>query len=155
MYIDNPTVIPATSPLSILNSGIYADGAPYSLTNSLALVNMGNPPSIFLPATGTYRLTAQANVIYTGATFAANQMMNLRLRCINNATGDLSASSFDTTLGIVTTLTAPIGMFPLPPVNYTTTGIGDNIQVYGSLTAAPSLGAVNVTAANISYIKLT
>ncbi len=153
MYINNPTFTSSPS-LNIPYSGIYAGGAPYSLTNSLALVNMGSPPSIFLPLAGTYRLTAQATLGYTGATFIANQTANLRLRCVNNATGDLANSSLDTTLAIITTVTAPIGTIPLPAINYVTTGVGDNIQIFSSLTAAPGAGAVNATSASISYIKL-
>jgi len=134
---------------------VYASGTAYTLTNSSAAVDFGTTdPSLTLAQPGTYLIFSRANLKYTGATFAASRTVTLKLRRTNNTAGDLSNASTTFLTDIITTLTYTAGVVQLPPVLYTTSNDSDVISLFGDVSAAPSAGSLDITAAEIIAIRL-
>ena len=145
-----PTATPTITPITA-----YASGTVYSLTNTDALVDFGTTdPTIVLDKSGTYLLFGRAYLVYNGATYAANQTVTIHLRRTNNTAGNVANATTTATLRIVTTLTDTVGVMPLPPVVYSTSNTTDSISVYGSLSATPAAGTVDVKEASVVALKI-
>jgi hypothetical protein len=54
---------------------------------------------------------------------------------------------------IVTTITGDVAIAQIPPVIFTATA-GDVVQIFGSVTALPSAGSVQVVSAEIVAVRL-
>ncbi len=133
----------------------YAAGTVYSLTNTDALVDFGTTdPTIVVDQAGTYLLFGRAYLIYNGATYAGTQTATIHLRRTNNTPADVANATTTATLRIVTTITDTVGVMPLPPVVYTTSNSNDSISVYGSLSATPAAGSVDVKEASILALRI-
>ena len=91
---------------------------------------------------------------YVGATFAANQTLTQELYRTNNTPGAITNSPSVVTLNIVTTFTGTAATANVHGVIYTTTNSNDVIALYAGLSATPSAGSVNITAAGLHAIRL-
>jgi hypothetical protein len=133
----------------------YSTGSVYTLTNSSAFINFGTTdPSIVLDEIGTYLILSGANAKLNAATFAANQTITCKLRRTNNTAADITNGAETVTLPIVTTTTNHAGTFNMPAVIYTTTNTDDIIQMWGTVSTAPSAGTVSIQYAYLIAIKL-
>lgn len=135
---------------------VYGAGTAYSLTDTAAAVDMGTTdPSLTLTRSGTWMIFGRARLKYTAATFAANQTATIKLRRTNNTAADLTAGTTTATLRIITTITDGAAECIIPPVFYTTANTNDAIAIFGSLSAAPGAGSVDVTEAEIVAVKVS
>ena len=133
----------------------YAVGTVYALTDTSALLNFGTTdPSVTITKPGTYLIFARCRLDFNGATFAANRLATIKLRRTNNTAADLTNASAGLPTGIITTLTGPLGNIVMPPVIYTTANSDDVIQMFGSVSVAPSAGSVDAAEAEIVVIPL-
>lgn len=140
---------------SITRLTVYGAGSAYSLTDTAAAVDMGTTdPALTITSAGTWLLFGRAYLKYNGATYAANQTATIKLRRTNNTAADVTNATTTATLRIITTITDTVGIMELPPVVYTTTLADDSIAVFGSVSAAPAAGSVDVVEASIVAIKL-
>lgn len=135
------------------NYPIYALGTAYSLTTTPALLDFGTTdPSITIGQTGTYLIYANVGIKYNGATYIAAQTATVKLRRTNNTAADLSNGSRAVELPVLTTFTGG-DVFTLPPILYTATA-GDIVQIFGSVSAAPSAGSVDADSAEIVVMRI-
>lgn len=140
---------------SVSRLSVYAAGTAYSLTDTAALLDFGTTdPSLTITSAGTWLIFGRAYIKYNGATFAGNQTATVKLRRTNNTAADVTGATTTATMRIVTTISDSVGIMELPPVVYTTANADDIIQVFGSISAAPSAGSVDATEASIVAIKL-
>lgn len=134
---------------------VYASGTAYDLTGTAAAIDFGTTdPSLTLPLSGNYLIFSRATVAFSGATFAGNETMTLKLRRTNNTASDVTGASSTQTLPIITTQTNSFGTVVLPPVLYSTQNGNDAIAMYGALSDLPGAGDVQVTEAEIIAIRL-
>lgn len=144
-----------SSALTTYPTIVYAAGSPYSLTNSNVAVDFGTTdPAFVLSAPGKYRLQGGGVIGYTGATFAANRDVTMKLRRTNNTAADVTGSSLALVTDTTTTATGTLASFRLPDVIYSTANSDDAIAMFGGLNAAPSAGTLDVTSAWVSYERL-
>jgi hypothetical protein len=137
------------------NLSVYASGTAYTLTNSTAKTDFGTTdPVLTIDKAGTYLITAAANLKYSGATFAATQTASFKLRRTNNTAADLTNAARTITLRVITTTTDNAGTVQIPGVVYTTSNTDDLIELWSSLSAAPSAGSVVCDSAEIIAIRL-
>lgn len=134
----------------------YASGTVYTLTATSALVDFGTTdPTITLTAPGTYEINASGVLKYNGATFAANQLITMKLRRTNNTATDLTNATTTITTRIITTTTDSAGAFVIPLTFYTTATSTDIISLFGSVNVIPSAGTVTVESASIQARKIS
>lgn len=139
-----------TTPLAV-----YASGTAYSLTNVAALLNFGTTdPSLTITAAGTYIIFATVRIDYTGATFAANRTVTLKLRRTNNTAADLTNSSVSAKTNIITTETETFCRFLIIPSTYITTNATDVIEIWGSIDVVPSAGSIDAVEASIVAVRI-
>ena len=125
------------------------------MTVTSSTIAVGTSSStITLTSSGTYTLSARANLFYNGATFAANQVVTLNLYRQNNTPGVVPNSQTQETAGIVSGFTQTFGDFNLPLVVYTTANTNDVISLRSSITAAPAAGSFDVREANLVAIRI-
>lgn len=135
---------------------IYAAGTAYTFTNTPAALDFGTTdPAITVNVAGTYAIFAQVKVDLTGATFAANQTLTLKLRRTNNTAADLSNGTMTVTTPIITTQTYTLGVFNLPPVIYTTALTNDAVTIFGDISVVPGAGSITASAANIVALRIS
>lgn len=153
-YAGQP-VIETVDSQGIIVLKTYGAGTAYSLTGTSALVDLGTTdPTLVLTKPGSYLVFARVTAKYTGATFAANQTLTVKIRRTNNTAADLTNATTTQTLGVVTTVTDGIGSISLPPVVYRTFNTNDSISLYGILSATPSAGSVDITEAEIVAVRV-
>ncbi len=130
------------------NFTAYGSGANYTLTTTPALIAMGGTtPSITINETGVYRIIANVQMDYAGATFLAGTNAVFKLRKTSGTPVDLTSSSI--TNGLITTATFTGDFFvALPPVLYSATA-GDTLQIFGSISSAASAGSLQIDRAEI------
>lgn len=132
----------------------YSAGTVYSLTATPALLDFGTTdPTLTVTTAGTYLIFWGGNYKYTGATFAANQTANMKVRRTNNTAADISNATLTLTTRIITTVTDDLAVAAGKPVKYVAAA-GDILQVWGSLSATPSVGTVDCTDAWILVLKI-
>lgn len=137
------------------NLTVYASGTAYSMTASDAAIDFGTTdPSLTLDKAGTYLLIGRAFLKYNAATYAGSQTATVKLRRTNNTAADVTSATTTVTLRIITTITDSVGVISIPAVIYTTSNSDDVISAYGSLSATPSAGSVDVSEASIVAIRL-
>jgi len=136
------------------NFTVYATGTSYNLTATPALLGFGTiTPSVTIAIAGTYAVKGTANFTYSGATYAGSQTATIKLRRTNNTPADLPNGSRTATLRIITSITDGAGVNTTPEVIYTASA-GDVIQLFGSVSATPSLGNVVCDSAEIICKRL-
>lgn len=149
------TVANFLSASSANNYTVYAAGTAYSLTATPAALDFGTTdPTKVIDVAGTYLIFSRAYLKYNAATYAGTQTATIKLRRTNNTAGDLTNATTTATLRIITTITDTVGIMELPPVLYTTANIDDSISIFGSVSAVPAAGSVDVTEASIVAIRL-
>ena len=127
----------------------YGVGTAYALTDTAAAINLGTTdPVIVITKPGTYRINAQVNVAYNGATVAA-ETATIKVRRTNNTAADLSAVVV-LDLPASTTLTHTYGIFQIPPFYYTTALANDSVTIFGNVSAALGAGTIDATAIGTS-----
>jgi hypothetical protein len=128
---------------------VYAAGTAYTLTNTAALVDFGTTdPTLTLGLTMPYKLRASVKIDYVGATFAANQVITLKLRKTSGTPADIANSTITLTTEILTTITKTMGVFQLPEVTFAATA-ADVVQIWASVDTVPSAGSLQITAASL------
>lgn len=131
-------------------------GTAYALTNSMAAVDLGTTdPTIVIGAAGTWAIFANVQTAYAGATFAGLQTESIKVRRTNNTAADLTDSTRSAPLSVVTALTEAGPAIVVGPIIYTTANTDDSLSIYATVSAAPGAGAMNVTAATITAIRLS
>lgn len=124
----------------------YGVGTAYAFTNAAAAIDFGTTdPVIVIPAAGTYLITGQVQVDYTGATVAA-ETATLTLRRTNNTAADIPSTAVVIDLPASTVLTHTYGIVPLPPAIYTTANRDDSITIFANVSAALGAGTIDATA---------
>ena len=135
---------------------VYSSGAAnYAFTasaDSVAFV-AGTNPTLTLDQPGTYLILARADILFTGATTAADRTATLKLRRMNNTAADLTNGSIVLHTGIKTTLTEsmPGGTWW---TTYATTNSNDIINILASIDTVPSAGTLDITKASILAYRL-
>lgn len=136
------------------NLAVYAAGTEYVLTTSLSGVVFGTTsPILVLDKPGTYRLTGQVKLELNGATFNTNQTVTVKIRR-TNPTADIPNSVQTFTVPVVVTQTNTLGIVTLPEVFYTTVSSNESLQIFASVSEAPSAGTISISSANISATRL-
>lgn len=129
----------------------YGVGTVYSLTNTAAAIDFGTTdPAIVIAAAGTYMISAQLNIAYTGATVVA-ETATIKVRRTNNTPADVSVVPV-LDLPVSTTLTHTYGIFQIPPFVYTTALTNDAITIFGNVSAALGAGTIDATAIGTAII---
>lgn len=129
-------------------------GTVYTLTASYALLDFGTTdPAITIQNTGNYLVTGKANFITRGATYAATNTYSLKLRKTSGTPADLSGSEAVQTINIITTTTEDLGIIDTRPVIFSAIA-GDVVQLWGVLSATPSVGNVICDRADVIAIRL-
>lgn len=134
---------------------VYAAGTAYQLTATQALLNFGTTdPSLTIDAPGVYLLLARVRIDYTGATFADEELVTIKLRRTNNTAADLTNSSASFLTQIITTLSHTAQVMDLPPIIYTTTNSNDVLEMWGACVDLPSAGSIDAVEASIVAVRL-
>lgn len=132
-----------------LQQSVHAAGTAYALTATSAKVDFGTTdPTITLSGTGTYLLRYRCTLDYNAATFSAVRTATMKLRRTNNTAADLTNSSSAVKTQIVTTITGSL-MQISHEVEYTTSGAGDVIELWGVVDVVPTAGSLDVSIASI------
>jgi hypothetical protein len=141
----------ALSNFGLNSTGIFTAtmGIPYTLTTTPAPVTGYSALQVTIPAAGTYLIRPSATIGFTNATFAANQTLTMSLYRTNNTPATITSSSLATTTPVISAMTYTWMVQQLPEIRYTTTNANDVIALYGGISAEPSIGSINVTAASI------
>lgn len=138
--------------------GIVGAGTAYALTNTAAAVVLGTTsPVVVLNKAGTYLITANVTIAYVGATFAADRAVTIKLRRTNNTAADLTGGSAVLGTNIVTTVNGTFERLSITvPYQTTTSGtsITDSITLFGDVAVVPTAGALSVTQASITAVRL-
>lgn len=131
----------------------YGEGTAYSLTDTAAAVDFGTTdPAVTLTKAGTYLISGQINLAYTGATVVA-ETATVKLRRTNNTAADVSQVVV-IDLPVATTLTNTYGIVTIPPFAYTTTNTDDAIALFAKVSAALGAGTIAATAVGTSIIAV-
>lgn len=121
---------------------VYAAGTAYSLTATQALLNLTTPASLSLTP-GRWRIKAQVNLQFNGASFTASRTVTIKLR--NTSDGvDLDNGSDTVLTGIVATVTGQCGKGLIEVDLYLTQT--KTIQLFGAVSVVPSAGSLDVVA---------
>lgn len=133
-----------------------AAGTQYGLTSvaNTALDFGTTDPTITITTAGTYMLYANVVMAFDGVTFAADQTITFKLRRTNNTAADVTGTQVDIPTRILTTFTVPGESNMIPVGVYTTSATDDVLTITGSITATPSVGAVNITDATIRAVRI-
>lgn len=133
---------------------VYASGTVYGLTNAAAALDFGTTdPVLTLNGDGQWLIFARVVLSFSAASFVASRTVTLKLRRTNNTAADLTGGTTALQTGITTTVTGPLGSIAIPPILYTGQ-TGDSITIFGSVSTAPSAGALNATESEIIAVRL-
>lgn len=128
----------------------FASGTPATIpaTASIAQLTFGTTsPGITIANAGTYLIRAFATIEFVGATFAASQLVTLKLRRTNNTAADLTNGTQTVITGIQTTATGTLAVVCIE-TEYIASA-GDIVQLWGGVATSPSAGALEAVAAQI------
>lgn len=129
----------------------YGAGTAYSLTGTAAAIAFGTTsPAIVIPAAGVWLVQAQVHLARNGAT-VTTQTATLKVRRTNNTPADVGAAPV-IDLPASTTLTDTLGIFPLPPVEYTTANTDDALTIFGNVSASLGAGTLDAVAIGTSIV---
>ena len=127
-------------------------GGSYTLTSTPAQIATVSQIVIALP--GTYMIFGNADFETSGATWAGTQQGTIKIRRTNNTAADLTNATYTITIPIQTTTTTHLGTLSIPVTIYTTANVNDILQLWGSVSATPSVGSAVVSQAYILAVKL-
>lgn len=133
---------------------VQASGTAYSLTATPAFLNFGTTdPQVTLSQPGVWLITARVRLNYTGATFAANRTVTLKLRKTSGSAEDVTGGSVTATTGVTTTVT---GTFVTQTwtIPYISVDSSATIQLWGDVSVIPSAGSLDATEASIVAIRM-
>lgn len=128
----------------------YAVGGTQALTNSFA---QALTLQVTLGVTGHHVLFCSARFDYVAATFAANQIITLKLRRTNNTPGDIADSIGNLQTQIITTKSFTAGQITLVAVDYNGT-VGDVIQPFVQVDTVPGAGTVEVVECGVFALPI-
>lgn len=128
----------------------YAVAGAQALTNTFA---QALALQITLGVTGHHVLFATARFDYVGATFAANQIITLKLRRTNNTPGDIGNAIGNLQTAVITTLTYTAGEIVLCAVDYNGT-VGDVVQPFVQIDTVPGAGTVDVVECGVFALPI-
>lgn len=125
----------------------YSDGTVYNLTTTPARLDFGTTdPVVTLTTAGTYEITSNVRIDYSGLTNDAANTVTVKLRRTNNTAADLTNATGDFIVPPVTLLTATGGDCDVNRIIYTTSNNNDVIELWGSRSGSISVG--NIQAGN-------
>lgn len=135
----------------------YSAGTPYNLTTTSSKITFGTTsPQITLTSPGTYSIRTNVLVGYTGLVSVGTRTLNVKLRRTNNTASDLTNASTDfVTPAASVALTSSAGDVDVPEIFYTTSNSNDVIELWGSISAAISLGNIQAQQASITVTKIS
>lgn len=137
------------------NYTVYGSGTAYTLTVTSDTVKLGTTrPTLTISTAGTYLIIARVRADYVGATFAAIDSIEFKIRRGNNTAGDITNSTAYIQVPILTTGTYTATAMDLPPIIYTTANTTDNLQLWGRVMTASGAGSVQVISAVIVAIRI-
>lgn len=137
----NFTLLPAITSYALAGSQALTNSFAQMLSNQLTLT------------AGTYLLMATARLDFVGATFAASENVELKLRETTNGPADIANAVVNLATGSPTLITATFAAVALPPVTYAA-ATGDTIELYGTVAAAPGAGDLEVIEVGLIAIRL-
>lgn len=132
---------------------VVAAGTAYTLTATPALVDFGttDPSLVLAGKVGTqYLLSGYVGIRAVGATFAANQVVTVKLRQATGVAADVTGGSRTIQTEIMTTFSGQIANLSLGNIQFQKTTEGDTIQIFASIDGLPSAGSVQVVEAFLS-----
>lgn len=132
-----------------------AVGGSQALTTTPNTQVLGKTLTLAGAAGKTYLLFARCRFDYAAATFAANQLINFKLRRTNNTAADVANAVGNLETQIITTKTFTAGEIAIIAIPYTTQGVSDVIQPMASIDSLPGAGAVNAVECSITAVELT
>jgi hypothetical protein len=134
---------------------VYATGTAYTLTAVNAKVDFGTTdPALVITQPGTYMLTGSVKIALVGATFAANQTVTVLIRRTNNTPANIANTTFTYTVPIVTTITQTLAIVNLNEVHYATVNADDNLEIWADVSATPSVGSIQISAAHVTAVRV-
>jgi hypothetical protein len=141
---------------------VGAISAQVGMTQALALtgsnpnVQVGTVTKTLAASAGkTYLLFARCRFDYVGATFAATQIINFKLRRTNNTAADISSAVGNMQTAIITTLSYTAGQIVIVAIPYTTAGVSDVIIPCATIDVLPSAGSVEAVECSLTVVELT
>lgn len=152
MFANNLNILGGNLPFPTTNNiTAYGAGTAYAFTDTATAINLGTTdPVIILNQAGTYRINAQVNIAYNGATVAA-ETATIKVRRTNNTAADLSAVVV-VDLPASTTLTHTYGIVQIPPFYVTTANVDDSVTIFANVSAALGAGTIDCTAIGTSIV---
>ena len=127
----------------------------YSLTNTPARLDFTTgDPTITLAVTGTYLILGWVNLNYNQATITAVRTITLSYWRSNNTPANLWSMTQATDIITINTKNRTAFDVALPPLIYTTVGVSDVLQLWGSMDTVPSAGSIDAVDAKILAIRL-
>lgn len=140
---------PALSSLSV-----YASGTPPALTATPGLLDFGTTdPTLVITSPGTWLLFCNIRLDYAAATFASSRTIALKVRRTNNTAADVTNATAGGETGVITTTTKTEN-YPII-VSYTTANSDDLLELWGSVSVAPSAGDLTAAGAFIMALKIS
>lgn len=116
---------------------------------------LGKSLTLAASAGKTYLLFARCRFDYNGATFAANQIINFKIRRTNNTASDVADAVGNLQTQIITTKSYTAGEIAIIGVPYTSAGVSDTIEPMASVDVLPSAGSVDAVECSITAVELT
>ncbi|HUD83431.1 MAG TPA: hypothetical protein VMQ67_08000 [Candidatus Saccharimonadales bacterium] len=130
----------------------YGSGTAYSLTTSAALLNLGTtPPSVALPAAGTYLIFGRIRL--DGASATVTSQTTTTYVYDSGASAIVPNSERTFAFMPVTTTSGTFAEITTPPVAYAISA-PTTVQLWGFLSGALGAGAVNCIEADIVAVKI-
>jgi hypothetical protein len=127
----------------------------YGLAGSQALTNSSVQllSSTITLAAKTYLILATFRIDFEVATFAANEVIALKLRETTNGPADIANAVVNLNVPVVTAETGTFIEGAFPAVTYTAAA-GDTIEMFGSIAATPYSGSMQAIEISIVAIPL-
>lgn len=142
---------------TVTNQSVYGAGTAATLPTTSALLNFGTTdPSLTLTGAGTWLLFASA-VVEFAAWKSTSKTVTLKIRRTNNTAADVTNATVTVTLPdtAAAAVTYTAYTLDLPAVEYTNSGAGDILELWGAVSAAASVsGDMTVSAASLVAVKI-
>jgi hypothetical protein len=142
-------IVPANSISLYVQGTENLMGGNYTMT--ITSTDLASGFGLTTPTTGIYIAMGSVVVKYVGATYAGAQTMTFNWRRTNNTPGNIT-TGLPVELPVLTTFTGG-NTVAMPPIAFNATA-GDVITIFGVLSAAPSAGSVQITAASMTLLRV-
>jgi hypothetical protein len=144
-----------SGPVTLEFRQVNATGTAYTVTNSLAFVDLGTvDPTLVITSPGTWRITGRIRVNRVAATFSGAHFATVALRRTNNTPATLDIGGYGLINLNGTALETSSSWIPVD-VFYTTLNSDDSISWFASVNALPSAGSVTIDEAGITAQKVS